>query len=79
MIEPKSFTQTEDKAIWNALREAEAIAERYKKSPLFAALMRQDINAPWCCEAIRKEETHLLLKDGTKMRIHFCPRCGKEL
>jgi hypothetical protein len=79
MLEPIAFTKTGDKAIWNNLREVEEIAEQQRRNPLLAALRRLDINDPWCCNAIRKNAKHLLLKDGTKMRIHFCPRCGKEL
>lgn len=36
------------------------------------------INDPWCCNLSRRYRA-VVAKDGTRMRINFCPSCGRKL
>jgi hypothetical protein len=75
----KAFTSASDKEIWDDLWDVEAKAKIIRESPLFAALRGQASDQPWCCREIGKSSKWIVLRDGTSMRVHFCPRCGREL
>jgi hypothetical protein len=65
--------------IYADLFDAQAKAQIVRESPLYQAL-RRETETRWCCEYLRKKDRPCLtFKDGTKLRIHFCPRCGREL
>ncbi len=74
----KTFTQMSDADIWVDLMATEMKAEIVKKSPLYEALRRQ-VSEPWCCARMWRTSNHIQFQDGTRLRVHFCPRCGREL
>lgn len=76
--EQKKFSAMSDADIWTDLVDAELKAEIVKQSPLFKALRRANEAEPWCCIRARTI-SYLEFKDGTKMRVHCCPLCGREL
>jgi hypothetical protein len=79
LIKPIKFTEQADADIWADLHDTEAKARIVKESPLFQALMNnKDVN--WCCANIKRLKTpRIAFSDGTKLRVHYCPRCGREL
>ena len=77
-MDPINFTALSDVEIWQAFHDMDA--PRYKGTPL-NQLLRAIANSDphWCCTAMRKTSQRIVLLDGTQMRIHYCPRCGREL
>lgn len=74
----KTFSQMKDSEIWMDLNDAELKAEIVKESPLYKALREQPAGEPWCCARMRRSK-HVIFKDGTRIRVCYCPRCGREL
>ena len=72
----KKFSDMTDKEIWFDFRIAE-----YRGTPLnqfLRSLTEKDVR--WCCKSFEKmKQPQITLPDGTQMRVHFCPRCGREL
>lgn len=68
-------------------RLPDRIPHTIKNEDLVAALMSAAAktnkpllqNESWCCKAMRTSSGRMRLADGTSLKIHFCPRCGKEL
>ncbi len=68
----KTFSQATDKEIWENLEFAELQARAVR-----AMGVPQD---RWCCRLFGySSEPRITFRDGTKLRVHFCPRCGREL
>ena len=76
----KTFTQMDDGEIWKDFRASEILAKKSSAgyARLAKALDRMTSDEPWCCEQMRKTP-RIRFKNGTEMRVHFCPRCGREL
>lgn len=72
----KKFTEMTDTELWEDFKDTE-----YKGTAM-SQLIRMIANTDprWCCKQINKRpRPYLIFEDGTQMRIHFCPRCGREL
>jgi hypothetical protein len=84
----KKFSEATDKELWADLRAAEygpafdreeqRLERQYKGTPLNQFLRRLTSDA-WCCKAVKETSRHIQFRDGTRMGVHFCPRCGREL
>ena len=73
----KKFTEATDREIWNDLNKIQGPETGGRTlNEMIANILSG--NLTWCCDQIRKY-SHLTFKDGTRMRMHFCPRCGKKI
>ncbi len=78
-MKQKTFSEMKDVDIWADLVDAEVKARIVKETPLYKALRQPATGEPWCCARIRRTSHHIQFQDGTRMRVHFCPRCGRRL
>jgi hypothetical protein len=84
-LSQKKFTEVSDKELWDELRSKPVPMPQYLKDickkheeAYQASAERYSAIGSWCCK-ISRRCSHVKTKDGTRMKINYCPSCGKKI
>ncbi len=78
------FSEATSAAIWlafnSAPRQVPSLSEIARDTAFSKAVDKlfSWANDPWCCKLSRRHKS-VVAKDGTRLKLNFCPGCGKKL
>lgn len=79
----KKFTEASNEELWTDFKQAvrnSDTAYHAGATPFTRAVdhLFGRASEPWCCRSARMH-THVRAKDGTRMKVNYCPSCGRKL